>query len=180
MRSPKLLMCALGAFLVVAPAASAQNSTVTALATSDLALSVPATVVTAGTLTAGQTTNFTPSAVVVTAPTATGATPWTLKVKDATNAGQLQKTNNAACISASAAAITSPLSFGTATANQASGSGLGGLAGSVGSSDVNVARGTTLADTVNTTYSVAVPSGTQLAAGCPYSTTLTYTLSVGA
>ena len=172
MRALKLSLCGMAAFLVISPAASAQDQTVTALADSDLSVSVPATVVTAGFLKPGETTNFTPTALAVVAPSA-AVTPWALDVKDSANAGLLQKTGDLACIAASADEITNALTFSAATTVEAG----GGLAGTVDSTDVDVAGGSSLADTVNVTYSVLTPANTQLAAACPYTTTLTYTLT---
>ncbi len=156
-RTGTFLTGALVALFALAPAASAQDSTVTATSTSDLSLSVPATVVTAGTLKPGATTTFTPSEILVTAPTATSTNPWTLKVKDSTNAGVLKKGTDLVCTD-SAGSVTNALTFSAATAIQSA----GGLTGTVAATDVSVASGTSLSDTVTATYAVAVPSNTQL------------------
>lgn len=158
--------------LMLAPAASAAtldgSQTALATATSSLSLSVPATVVTAGVLTPGQTTTFTPSAIAVVAPS--GA--WGLTVSDATNSGRLKAATGATCDGGDET-LTNALQY-TASTAVASATG----SGSVGATAAPVVSNvSSLADTVNVTYSVAVPAIQQLEGGCVYSTGLAYTLT---
>ena len=161
---------ALVASLALAPAVSAQtvdgSQTAVATATSSLALSVPS-LVTAGLLTPGQTTTFTPTAIAVVAPNGN----WGLTVSDATNGGKLAAA--AVGCAGSDAQLTNSLSYSASAAiGNKSGTGVVGTAASSVVGSV-----TSLSDTVNVTYSVGVPAAQQLKAGCVYSTTLAYTLT---
>jgi len=160
---------AVAAMSVVPTSAMAADSIITGVGSSDLSLSVPATVVSAGFLTPGYTTDFTPSPVAVVAPT--GA--WVLKVKDAINAGQLQKGGAANCDD-SVATFAQPLKFTSEVL-------LGGTgvssATAVSGTNVTVASGSTLLDTVHVAYKQAVGWDEAVAAGCNYATTLTYTVA---
>lgn len=171
----RIKLIAAGAALIAlaaAPAAHAQNSTVTGVATSDLSLTVPATVTSTGLLVAGSATVFTASTVAVVDPLGT----WTLNVKDTsgTSPGQLKKSANAACTAASAATAGDALTFsGNATAGTDKTGTLSGSNAAVASGDA-----TNLADTVAVTYTQPlIAAGTDLAAGCDYTTTITYTVS---
>lgn len=160
------------AALAAAPVASAAtldgSQTATAVAGSSLSLSVPATVATAGVLTPGQTTTFTPSAIAVVAPLGS----WALTVSDASNAGKLKAATGATC-TGSDANLTNAIAFtASTTVAGATGSGSVGAAAAPVVSNVG-----SLADTVNITYSVDVPAEQQLKAGCVYSTNLAYTLT---
>lgn len=177
MRRMKLSVCglAVAGLLALAPAAAAATDgtqTVTGTSTGDLSLSIPVTAVTGAVLTPGQTAGFTATAIDVIAPNA-ATTAWSLNVKDATNGGKLQKTADLACVTASDASINDALDFTSTTSVQTE----GGATGSVGTTDVVVAGGNSLTDVVTIDYSVDVPDTAQLAAACPYSTTLTYTLT---
>lgn len=163
------------AAVAAAPAAQAQDtgtSTVTGVATSELSVSVPLTVTSTGLLKAGASTVFTASVVDVVDPAGT----WTLSVRDTsgTTAGQLKKTADVACVAASAAATGSALTFaGDATAGT-------DATGTLSATNATVASGgsTNLADTVSVTYTQpTIDKTVDLAAGCPYATTITYTVS---
>lgn len=135
-------------------------------------MGVPLTVTSTGLLKAGASTVFSDSVIDVVDPAGT----WTLSVRDTSGAtpGQLKKTADILCTAASAAATGSALTFvGNATAGT-------DATGTLSGTDATVATGdaTNLADTVAVTYTQPTIAKTvDLAAGCPYSTTITYTIS---
>jgi hypothetical protein len=157
--------------LAAAPASHAAlsgPSVVTGVGTGDLSISVPATVASLGFLVPGDVTEFTPSAVAIIAPTAS----WALKVKDATNAGQLQSAGGLTC-TGSASELADPLNF---TSSKLAGPAVTD-ATPVAATDTTVASGTTLLDTVTVAYTQDVGDTEAIADGCAYSTTLTYTIA---
>lgn len=169
----RLLALTAGIALVGIPSAASAatgTSTVTGVASSALSVVVPATVTSAGVLTPGSSTSFTASAVAVVAPGGS----WSLTVADATNSGVLQKGGAGNCAN-SPTSLAAPLRF---TSSAVTGSGQGSST-AVGGSAVAVATGgaTNFLDTVTATFTQAVGSSEALAAGCNYSTTITYTLA---
>lgn len=158
------------AVAAAAPAAQAQNSVVTGVGTSDLSLSVPATVLSGGFLTPGQTTTFTSSAVAVIAPSGT----YVLKV-GGTDSGSLTRTTTIGVCAGSANTLAAPLRF---TSTAVTGAGVGSsTAVTATASPVTVASGTALLDTVTVAYTQAVGATEAIRATCNYQNTLTYTVA---
>jgi hypothetical protein len=170
-RLPLAALIAAGGLAALAPVASAappNDTTITGVGTDQLSLSA-ASPASPGTLTPGQTTNFLVAPVALVTPTGS----WTLKVADtAGNGGKLASTGLPTC-SSSEASTNNQLSYGgTSTLTGAT-----VQTGTLGASPTTVATGTSLANTINVNWSLAVDQTEQIKALCAYTTTATYTLS---
>jgi hypothetical protein len=169
-RPARCLIAALLVVLALPASAGAANQLVTAAAGNVLSISVSPTVAAAGTLAAGQTLAFTPTPIGIVAPSGS----WSLTA----SGSKLAKVSaNPACDN-SAPSLNSALNvWSAATVGPLSTSVSGDALSASGSSPTILAVGSSLSDTVSVTFKQPVDSAEQLAAGCVYNTTVTYTLS---